>query len=163
MYYSNSMYYLVPLTLEQYEAYKASNNSIIPAVTSSLGEEYRKADDKKEADLVDPMEGLIRGNMFKNEYRGYKDYKPGIRKPTNEKESLLDEVMVYTNAAHDIALKLDIYPRDVELLKKFEEYNKKGKEAIKRYEDRYGPLTKGDSGMKNGEFSWITVPSPWLR
>lgn len=150
MYYSNPLYYIVPLSQEEIDLYRGTNKPVVP-------------DKPTDNSLTDPMTGLIRGNMFKNEYRGYKDYQAGIVKPKSDKDSKLQDVMMYSFAAHDISLKLDVFPNDSELLRKFEEYDKKTEEAIKVYQDTYGPLTPAAAGDKGGTFSWILVPSAWEK
>lgn len=151
MFYSNPLYYIVPLNSEEYEMYRdAKKQPHTPVKPVS-------------SDLYDPMSGLIRGNMFKGEYRGYKDYQAGIVKPKDERDAMMQDVMMYSFAAHDLSLKLDIFPTDRDLLKKFEEYRDKANEAIKAYQSKYGPLTPAAAEDKNGTFSWVLVPSAWEK
>lgn len=153
MYYQN-LYYLFPLQSN-------SENTLDNTTSNGYQNDYRtkKTDNEK---LYDPLTGLVYGNMFKKEYRGYKDYQPGISKPKTEKEQLMLDLMMYSNAAHDIALKLDVTPNDAYLLKEFSMYNSKYAEIKKICEDKYGPLQKSDAGSVNGEFNWIKVNSPWM-
>lgn len=160
MYYQNLYYYLVPLTKEQIES------GIVSSYPSVNSPEYRgktTIDLNKQYELYDPLTGLIYGNMFIKEYRGYKDYKPGIAKPRSEKTQMLLDVMMYGNACHDIVLKLDLYPANKELQEKFTEYNNKYAIAKKSYEDKYGPLDVKDASIDKGEFNWIKVKSSWLE
>ncbi|HBD06188.1 MAG TPA: hypothetical protein DCY93_02115 [Firmicutes bacterium] len=160
MYYQDSYYYLVPMTHEQMNSYLKNSSSTSSSINM---EEMRKGDKKEDMDLYSPLDGLVRGNMFKNEYRGYKDYQPGIVKPRDERTQLLLDVMMYGNAAHDVALKLDVYPKNQDLIKSFEEFNEKLKKAKMAYESKYGPLTKSSAKGVNGEFDWTNVRSPWLE
>ena len=45
--------------------------------------------------LSDPKEAFLRGNLFNNLYDQYKNYKYGNLNPTNKKEELLFNILMY--------------------------------------------------------------------
>src|SRR5574344_732011 len=88
--------------------------------------------------LVEPYTAFIRGNLFKNLYDEYKNYKPAELNPTNEQEQMLLLVQMYTFCAHELTLYLDNYPNDSNAIKLREEYNQEASEATTQYEQKYG-------------------------
>ena len=58
-------------------------------------------------------EGFIKGNMFVNEYKPYKNYKVNTIKATNEKDALLNKLMAYNFAFNDMNARLKKYLLDV--------------------------------------------------
>lgn len=83
---------------------------------------------KKE--LYSPIETIEKGNIFKNEYKGYKNYKP---KKLNENNELVN-LMALFNYCHDLKLYLDIFPNDISIKNLREDVHKKYLEAKKMYE-----------------------------
>ena len=69
--------------------------------------------------LVSVDEGFLRGNLFKDEYKPYKNYEYGKIIPKNQREALLLEIMELSFAINDINLYLDLHPNDEEMLRKF--------------------------------------------
>ena len=91
--------------------------------TPDYSEERKKEEDinkTQKSFLFAPIDALMLGNSFKNEYRGYKNYKPGVTTPKTEKEKIMLELMAYDIVAHDLGLYLDIYPNDKEAALEFE-------------------------------------------
>jgi len=106
-----------------------------------------------------PEEGLLRGNMFKDEYSPYQNltYLPII--PKSEKEKLLFKIYEYDFAVNDLSLYLDLHPEDNETFQYFKS-NLSELERIKReYESIYGPFELDET--KGEQFSWIEEPWPW--
>ena len=66
MYYQNQKYYLVPLTKEEVEKLQNLRNK----------EENEKNVKTSSDELIEPLDALVKGNIFKNEYRPYKNYFP---------------------------------------------------------------------------------------
>lgn len=113
----------------------------------------------RDVKLVDPMEGFLRGNMFKDEYLPYKNLTYFKLNPTCPKESELIKVMALSFALNDLNLYLDLHPDDKVMFEKFKKYNEEYKKLSKEYAKTYGPLkltqTKGEN------FNWIESPWPW--
>ena len=136
MYYQNQKYYLVPLTKEEVEKLQNLRNK----------EENEKNVKTSSDELIEPLDALVKGNIFKNEYRPYKNYSTCATCITNysdEKEKMMGEIMIYSNAAHDLSLKLDIFPERTE------------------YESKYGPLKVNALVGPKNEYSWLKTPSVW--
>ena len=154
MYYQNQKYYLVPLTKEEVEKLQNLRNK----------EENEKNVKTSSDELIEPLDALVKGNILKNEYRPYKNYSTCatyITDYSDEKEKLMGEIMIYSNAAHDLSLKLDIFPERTELLYKFDEYALKANNLIKEYESKYGPLKVNALVGPKNEYSWLKTPSVW--
>ncbi len=62
--------------------------------------------------LYEPTEGFIKGNMFENEYKPYKNYRPCMPKTTCEKTAKLYKIMELEFVINDLNLWLDIHPND---------------------------------------------------
>ncbi len=112
--------------------------------------------------LFTPKEGFFKGNLFENEYKSYKNYIPREITPTNEKESLLFEIMIYDHASHDIELYLDVYPNKKEYVEIYEKYINKLNELKEIYRKKYDPICAKHGVYDNGYFNYVTTPSAWL-
>ncbi len=121
--------------------------------------EVKKRDSLSNDKLVEPMEGFLRGNMFKNEYLPYKNLTYFKLNPTNEKEKLLYKVMALSFAINDLNLYLDLHPDNKAMFDIFKKYIEEHKKLSKEYQKNYGPLkvtsTTGD------KYNWIDSPWPW--
>ena len=53
--------------------------------------------DNKSDETFEIDEGFVKGNLFKDEYIGYKDYKPAKITVKNEREALLIKIMILSN------------------------------------------------------------------
>ena len=111
-------------------------------------------------ELDNPYDGYIKGNMFVNLYKPYKNYRPIRLVPNNEQAEMLLEVNKLEFASHEIRLYLDNFPNDQKMISKFNEYRKMTNEAIDRYQRKYGPLLESDLSNPN-LFSWQATPWPW--
>ncbi len=111
--------------------------------------------------FVNPDEGFIKGNMIANEYEPYKNYGYIIPMVTNEKEVLLEQIQIYSFAAHDLNLYLDLNPNDKEALSLFYKYKRESIKLTNEYENRYGPINLEDNNLKESPWSWINEPWPW--
>ncbi len=118
--------------------------------------------DPMSKDLFSPDEALEKGNIFKNQYQGYKNYMPGKLESKNEQQMLLLNIDAYSGAAHDLKLYLDVYPNDKRVLDLFLEYNKKANELITEYNSKYDALMASSAKDVNGTFSWVLTPSVWV-
>ncbi len=109
--------------------------------------------------VVSPMEGFLRGNMFKDEYEPYKNLTYFKLSPSNDKERLLYQVMAYSFAINDLNLYLDLHPDNKGMLDLFKKYVKEEKELCNEYVNKYGPLEVNE--VKGQKFDWINSPWPW--
>lgn len=110
--------------------------------------------------LLGPYDGYIKGNMFKDLYNQYENYKPAKLIPNNEQAELLLNINQTCFAAHDIRLYLDIHPDNEKMLNLYNDYQEKSTNAIKQYEQKYGPILM-DSPTKGNMFSWEAYSFPW--
>lgn len=76
-----------------------------------------------------------------------------------ERDMLLKKIGTYKFAITDIDLFLDTHPGDETMLKKREEYAEQLKPLVREFEDKFGPLTKANSG--NNTWCWVKDPWPW--
>ncbi len=76
-----------------------------------------------------------------------------------DREILLKKIGTCKFAITDIDLFLDTHPGDTEMMKKRDEYRDQLMPLIKRYEEKYGPLTKDDAASNS--WSWVKDPWPW--
>lgn len=138
---------------------KKKNSNIM---NNNYFEKMNKMFKMKDSDqLLEPYEGLIRGNMFGNLYEPYKNYKPSELNPDNEREALLYQIMQYKFALIELNLHLDTNPNDKEVIELYNKYLKIEKEMCKKYENMYGPLTLGDNELNENRWEWINSPWPW--
>ena len=100
---------------------------------------------KQNVNLFDAQDGLVYGNMFKNEYVGYKDYKVQPLVANDEKSRLLLKIYELDFAINDLSLYLDIYPENMQVYKLFRAYTEEERKMIDLYEKQYGPLELNDS------------------
>lgn len=111
-------------------------------------------------DLASPYEGYIRGNLFNNLYKQYKNYRPKRLAPNNEQAELLLNANQMSFAAHELRLYLDVHPNDTRMINLFNQYQKQANDAIKAYEDKYGPILQNSVSGSN-TFSWEAYAWPW--
>ena len=116
---------------------------------------------KDKDQILEPYEGLMRGNMFANLYDPYKNYKPQELDPDNEREALLYQVMQYKFALIELNLYLDTHPNDRETVELYKKYLNIEKQMCDKYESMYGPLTTGSSNLDEGRWEWNNSPWPW--
>ena len=112
-------------------------------------------------ELYQPYEGYIKGNLFKNLYQGYKNYKPSRIRVNGERDEMLLNVGQMSFAAHELNLYLDNYPNDKEALDMFNKYRKMSNDLIRNYERRFGPLTVSGEVNNNIPFRWESEKWPW--
>ena len=76
-----------------------------------------------------------------------------------DREMLIKQISALEFASLDLQLYLDTHPEDKEAIEKMNMFKLKAAPLIKEYEDKFGPLTKGESEGNN--WSWIKAPWPW--
>lgn len=116
-------------------------------------------DFKRESNILTPMEGFLRGNMFKNEYEPYKNLTYLSLKPTTEKEKMLYKIMALSFAINDLNLYLDLHPDNKEVFDLFKKYIEEKKSLCKEYVRIYGPLEIDET--TGSKYNWLDSPWPW--
>lgn len=115
----------------------------------------------KKIDMLNSIyDGFIKGNMFKDEYSGYKNYKPCDISATSEREKLLLKIMSLSFAINDLNLYLDLHPEDTLTLERLKDLVEKAYEVESEYVKNYGQLEVTDITNLN-KFEWINNPWPW--
>lgn len=115
---------------------------------------------KNNNSILEPYEGFLKGNIFKNLYNPYKNYTPAKLIPNSEKAELLLNVNQLCFISHELNLYLDLFPNDKEMIMLFDKYNKMTNEAKEKYEKKYSPLFV--SNVETGSsFSWEEDNWPW--
>ena len=109
--------------------------------------------------LVSVQEGFNRGNMFDNLFWPYK-YIADI-KPNNPQEELLYKLQMYSFAAHEMNLYLDLYPNDIQAIGLYNQYKEEEEKLLKEYESKYGRICLNINDNYNWE--WVNSPWPWER
>ncbi len=115
---------------------------------------------KNEPKLVSIEEGFLRGNMFADEYKPYKNYTYKRIIPKTKKEELIVEIMELSFAINDLNLYLDLNPHDTKMLEVFNNLVEKSCQKEMEYVKKYGSLEVIDSNS-NEIFEWIKNPWPW--
>ena len=111
--------------------------------------------------LLNPYEGFIKGNLFKNLYNAYKNYKPKEIQIKNERDEMLLNVNQLSFARHELNLLLDNYPSNKDALNLFNRYLDMEEKAMQNYERRYGPLLVTSDVQTNTPFAWENDKWPW--
>ena len=117
------------------------------------------SDNYNQSRLVDCKIGYARGNMFRDEYIPYKNYKAKEVIPQTEEEALLLKINESDFALNDISLYLDLHPEDKEMYRKFREEVKKYKDYLDRYERMYRPLEL--TSTYTDSYDYYKNPWPW--
>ena len=116
-------------------------------------------DFSRTVNILSPMEGFLRGNMFQDEYEPYKNLTYFKLNPKDEKEILLYQVMALSFAINDLNLYLDLHPDNKEVLDLFKKFVREEKELSSEYVKKYGPLEVTE--IMGNKFNWIDSPWPW--
>ena len=119
------------------------------------------SDNFNQSRLVDCKIGYARGNMFRDEYIPYKNYKAKEVIPQTEEEALLLKINESEFALNDISLYLDLHPEDKEMYRKFREEVKKYKDYLDRYERIYCPLEL--TSTYTDSYDYYKKPWPWAN
>ena len=109
--------------------------------------------------IIDPKEALDRGNLYSYFFWPYK-YVANL-KPQNERQSLMQKIQMYSFAAHELNLYLDVYPKEKQALGLYNQYREMEEKLIKEYEMKFGPI-RLDSN-ENYPWKWDNSPWPWEK
>ena len=60
-----------------------------------------------------------------------------------------------------MVLYLDTHPNAKDALDLHEYYTKQYKDALDRYQEKYGPLSVSDTHLTKVPFEWVSSPWPW--
>ena len=113
----------------------------------------------RDVNILNPMEGFLRGNMFQDEYEPYKNLTYFKLYPKDEKEKLVYQVMAYSFAINDLNLYLDLHPDNKEVFNLFKKYVQEEKELSQEYVKKYGPLEITE--VLGSKYDWLNSPWPW--
>ena len=105
--------------------------------------------------LSNPNVGYVRGNMFNNLYKPYRNYSVNEYLPKNEKERLMYEIQKHTFVLNDLVLYLDVNPNDQKVLDKFNEYKDAYNRLVNEYERKYNPLTVNSNELDTTPWKWL--------
>lgn len=111
-------------------------------------------------DLIPLDEVLAKGTIFRELYEPYKIIP---RKPTaeTEQDQLLHEIQTYAVAGIDLNLYLDVNPQDRDAITLFNMIKERQAEALKNYEQKYGPVNIHSDALKGVPWTWILSAWPW--
>lgn len=112
-------------------------------------------------ELLDPKDALEKGNMFKNLYVPYKNYKPVELKTKSEREKMLNQIRSYDFTMKELNLYLDVNPNNSSYINLYNEYRKVKDNLVNQYEKMYGPLTLDSAFLENNNWVWNNSPWPW--
>lgn len=127
---------------------------------SNIVNVYIKSDQKSSnTTLIDAENGLLRGNMFKNEYVPYLNYQTPKLIAKNEKEKLMLKLYETDFALHDLNLYLDLHPNDQSIYETFKKLVNEYNYYKSMYEKSYGQLDL-ESG-NDSKYRWSKFPWPW--
>ena len=118
-----------------------------------------KYDIPKSDDVLDPAMGLSLGNMYKDEYKPYKNLKQVKLMATSEHDKMLLKIQELDFALNDLQLKLDVDPDNRDLYELFKTYALELKKLCEEYAKRYQPLELIKD--TNGSYTWYKNPWPW--
>lgn len=129
-------------------------------MTFDLGSNYsNNLKENKLSNVLNPEEGFLRGNMYRDEFKPYKNYTYRKIEPLSKRDQLLFEIMKYDFAINDLNLVLDLNPNDEKLLELFKKYVALLCEKELEYVKLYGPLQVEEA--EGNTFDWIKEPWPW--
>lgn len=112
-------------------------------------------------ELLPPKEALEKGNLFKDLYDPYKNYKIQILTPKTDKQKKLYNILAYSFAMNDLNLYLDNYPNNTSYINLYNEYRKNKEILEKEYENLYGPINLDSASLSNNTWLWNNLPWPW--
>lgn len=80
--------------------------------------------------------------------------------PMNKgKENMLHFINEVSFVLDDVSLFLDTHPHDKSAMAYYNKYKKIRNEAIREYENIYGPLTRYN--VNTPDWTWVSSPWPW--
>ena len=122
-----------------------------------------RMDKKLDNQLYGSYEGYTKGNMFKDEYLEYKNYKPQRLIPKSPQEEALLNLNQVQFAMHDANLYLDVFPDDSNMMNEYIKYRNQYNRLLDEYESKFGVLNTNSNGIMNIPFIWEEQSFPWDR
>lgn len=113
--------------------------------------------------LFGPYEGYTNGNMFRNLYEQYKNYKPTVLSPKSEQEEALLNLNQMQFAMHDLNLFLDVFPNNNNMMNQFVAFRNSYNRLLEEYESKYGAININSQYLNNTPFGWVQQTWPWDR
>ena len=110
-------------------------------------------------ELDNPYDGYIKGNMYVNLYKPYKNYKPKKINAYSERQKMLLKLQELDFILNDLNLYLDINPNDMSMYEVFKKTALEYDMLKKKYYDKYQVLELC-SDTKN-KYTWYKNPWPW--
>lgn len=77
----------------------------------------------------------------------------------NEQKKLFRQIQIYSFAVHEAVLYLDGHPNDCKAMTYYKKYNAHLFELMKKYQEKYGPLTA--FGNECDTWQWTASAWPW--
>lgn len=108
-----------------------------------------------------PYEGFTKGNLFKNLYSQYRNYKPQVLTPNSEKEEALLNLDQIGFAMHELNLYLDVHPNDSRMMEQFKVLRDTYNNLLDDYEKRFGAICINSKYLNNVPFEWSSSSFPW--
>lgn len=109
-------------------------------------------------DIYNKDEALVKGNLYKDLYVPYKNYKEEKVKVYNEQDKDMLALQELCFVINDLNLYLDLHPEDNNSFKIFKDTVKSYKEKKKEYVKKWGPIDLLD---KMDDFEWTLSLFPW--
>ena len=109
-------------------------------------------------DIYNKDEALVKGNLYKNLYVPYKNYKEDKVKVYNEQDKDMLALQELCFVINDLNLYLDLHPEDNNSFKIFKDTVKSYKEKKKEYVKKWGPIDLLD---KMDDYEWTLSLFPW--
>ena len=104
--------------------------------------------------------GFLRGNMFDELYKPYKNYTYRKMVGENKKEDMLLEITKLSFVLNDLNLYLDLHESDREMLELFKNVAERLMKLEFEYVECFGPLEVNENKSLS-KFEWIDNPWPW--
>lgn len=109
-------------------------------------------------DIYNKDEALVKGNLYKDLYVPYKNYKEEKVKVYNEQDKDMLALQELCFVINDLNLYLDLHPEDNNSFKIFKDTVKSYKEKKKEYVKKWGPIDLLD---KMDDYEWTLSLFPW--
>lgn len=103
-------------------------------------------------------EALVKGNLYKDLYVPYRNYKEEKVKVYNEQDKDMLALQELCFVINDLNLYLDLHPEDNNSFKIFKDTVKSYKEKKKEYVKKWGPIDLLD---KMDDYEWTLSLFPW--
>lgn len=121
--------------------------------------DYRTVLNNDNINVYNANEAFKNGTIFKTLYIPYKNYLPKQPTANTEKGKAMLEVQKYCAVCHDLALYLDVFPNDKNVILLRNDYLEKYHNALNNYEKTYGAINSPSANKV--PYNWSTTSWPW--